>query len=98
MNLDFLTIPAIIVLCFGIGQLVKVLPIDEKYIPVICGFAGTALGAVAYLTGIPFMVEVASDVMTACAIGMASGFAATGVHQVYKQLTAKENVEDGDLA
>ena len=97
MNLEFLTIPAIIVLCFGVGQLAKVFPINEKYIPVICGFTGTALGAIAYFTGIPFMLEVSSDAMTACAIGMASGFAATGVHQVYKQLANKASDEDGDL-
>ena len=86
MNLDFLTIPTIIVLCFGIGEIAKVTPLDNKYIPVICLVAGTILGAVAYLTGIPFMKEVCSDIMTACAIGLASGLAATGVHQVYKQL------------
>ena len=87
MNLDFLTVPAIIVLCFGIGEVVKVTPIDTKYIPVICLISGTILGAVAYLTNIPFMVSVCSDIMTACAIGLASGLAATGVHQVYKQLS-----------
>lgn len=86
--MDFLTIPVIVVLCFGVGQLVKVTPLDTKFIPVICGLAGTILGGVAYVTNIPFMVEVAPDVMTACAIGLASGFAATGAHQAVSQLTS----------
>ena len=96
MDLDFLTIPTIIVLSYGLGIIVKTSPINDKWIPAICLVFGTILGAVAYLTKIPFMVNVCDDIMTACAIGLASGLAATGFHQLVKQLVDnKDGIHEG---
>ena len=50
----------------------------------ICGVIGAVLGVVGmyYMPGYP-----ATDIITAIAIGIVSGLAATGADQVYKQLT-----------
>jgi len=91
MNLDFATIPALIVLCVLIGELVKVTPLDTKFIPVVCGVSGAALGGLAYGINMPAMLALADDPITAVAIGVASGLAATGAHQVIKQLKDKSD-------
>jgi hypothetical protein len=82
-SLGIAAIPVITVIVFLIGEAVKLTPLDEKWIPVICGASGGILGVVA-----KFVMEdfPASDVLTAIAIGIVSGLAATGAHQVYKQL------------
>lgn len=77
-------VAAISVICFLIGQGIKVSPIDSKLIPVICGVAGAILGAVAFLIGMPDFP--AADIITAIAVGIVSGLAATGVDQAIKQL------------
>ena len=98
MSFDFMTIPAITILCLLIGQGVKVTPLDTKFIPAICGFSGAIIGILAYFINMPAMLDLAEDGITATAIGAFSGLAATGLHQVYKQLTKKEEpFEDGDL-
>ena len=76
-------VAAISVICYLIGMAVKVSKLDDKYIPVICGFTGGILGVVGYyvMPGYP-----ASDILTAIAVGIVSGLAATGVNQIYKQI------------
>lgn len=80
-------IPVIVVICFLIGEAVKLTPLDEKWIPVICGTCGGILGVLAVYVMPDFP---AKDIMTAIAYGIVSGLGATGAHQVYKQLTKKE--------
>ena len=75
----------IVVICYLIGEMVKVSPVDNKYIPCVVGFFGGILGVVAFLTGMPDFP--AADVLTAIAVGIVSGLAATGANQVIKQLT-----------
>ena len=82
--LGIVAIPVITVICFLIAEAVKLTTLDEKWIPVICGLCGGALGVVA-LKVMPEFPAV--DVLTAIAIGIVSGLGATGAHQVYKQLT-----------
>lgn len=88
MNFEFLgfaPVLAITVLCFLIGYAWKTADkLPDKWIPVICGLAGLVLGVVGrtVIDGFP-----ATDAITAAAIGVVSGLAATGAHQVYKQLT-----------
>ena len=81
-------VAAISVICFLIGQGIKVSPLNSKYIPVICGVAGAVLGAVAFLIGMPDFP--AADIITAVAVGIVSGLAATGVDQAIKQLKGGE--------
>ena len=82
--LGILAVPVITVICFLIAEGVKATPLDNKWLPLICGACGGCLGVVAMLIMADFP---ANDVLTAIAVGIVSGFAATGVHQVYKQLT-----------
>lgn len=77
------TVLAITVICYLIGEGVKVSGLDNKWIPVIVGACGGILGAV----GMMVMPEFpASDYLTAVAVGIVSGLGATGVNQVVKQL------------
>ena len=84
--LGIAAIPVITVIVFLIAEGIKATPLDNKWIPVICGFCGGCLGVVAMYVMPEFP---AHDILTAIAIGIVSGLAATGAHQVYKQLSEK---------
>lgn len=81
--LGFAPVLAITVLCFLGGYAWKLSPMPDKWIPVVCGVFGLVLGVFGrgVIDGFP-----ATDIITAAAIGVVSGLAATGAHQVYKQL------------
>jgi hypothetical protein len=81
-------VAAISVICYLIGQGVKVSPMDDKFIPIICGASGAVLGIVAFFIKMPDFP--ATDIITAIAVGIVSGLAATGANQIYKQLTKEE--------
>ena len=76
-------VTAITIICYLIGEVVKLLPLDNKWVPVICGIAGAALGYAAMYIMPDFP---AGDLITALAVGIVSGLAATGANQVIKQL------------
>ena len=82
------TVAAITVLCYLVGAGVKTTPLDNKYIPVICGGTGLVLGLVALYAGMPEFP--ATDPITAAAVGAVSGLAATGINQAVKQLDKTE--------
>lgn len=83
MDFGITGIAAITVLCFLAAQGAKATAIDNKWLPVICGGLGGILGVV----GMKIMPDFpAHDIITAAAVGVVSGFAATGVHQAYKQI------------
>lgn len=86
---EIIAIPVITVICFLIAEAIKVTPLDNKWLPVICGAFGAALGVVALYIMPDFP---AHDILTAIAYGIVSGLGATGAHQVYKQLS-----NDGDV-
>lgn len=91
MNLGIATVAAIVLIAYFIGQIVKTTSIDDKWIPVICGVSGVILGILAFYLHMPDMP--ADDPITAAAIGLASGLAATGFNQVYKQLRSSSDDE-----
>lgn len=78
------TVAGITVICFLIGVAVKVSPLEDKYIPVIVGVAGGALGALGLHIMPGFPVD---NIIDAVAVGIESGLAATGAHQIGKQLS-----------
>ena len=82
---QFGQVAAIAVIAFFAGQVVKKMPIDEKWIPVICGAVGGILGIIG-MSVIPDYP--ASNWIDALAVGISSGLSATGAHQIYKQLFA----------
>lgn len=84
----FATIPSIIVICYLIATAIKATKLNNKWLPIICGVSGGILGAVAMLVIPEFP---ASDYMTAVAIGIVSGLSATGINQIYKQLSKKSD-------
>ena len=86
-DLGFIAFPAIVVITYLIGATLKAINNEtlDKFIPVICGFVGGALGVVVYLT-IPGYIP-AQNWLMALAIGIVSGFASTGINQVYKQFS-----------
>lgn len=84
MDFGITGVAAVTVLCYLAAQGVKATALDNKWLPVICGVLGGILGVV----GMRVMPDFpATDIVTAAAVGVVSGFAATGVNQVYKQLT-----------
>ena len=86
------TVVSIVVVCYLIGVACKVIPaIKDEHIPVVVGTAGGVLGVVGMYVIPDFPAQ---DVLNAVAVGIASGFASTGIHQTYKQLTsAKEGTD-----
>ena len=83
MDLGIVGAGAITVICILAAQGIKATPLDNKWLPVICGLLGGILGIV----GMYVMADFpAADVITAAAVGIVSGLAATGANQVYKQL------------
>ena len=81
-------VAAITVICLLIGQGVKASGLDNKWIPIVCGVFGGVLG----VAGMFIMPEFpATDYITAAAVGIVSGLAATGANQVFKQLGSGGN-------
>lgn len=83
--LGIASVAPVTIVCFLIGIAIKATEKIDKYIPTICGLVGLALGLLWYFCGWPGLM--AQEPVTAAAIGIVSGLAATGLHQVYKQLT-----------
>ena len=75
-------VAVITVICYLIGQTVKASGLDNKWIPIIVGASGV-LG----IAGMLMIAEFpANDYLTAVAVGIVSGLAATGVNQINKQM------------
>ncbi len=77
---------AITVICALVAQAIKATPLENKWLPVICGALGGILGVIGSYVVPEFP---AADPITAIAAGIVSGLAATGAHQIVKQLSGK---------
>lgn len=80
---NYATVLPIVIICYLIGVGCKLWKkINDRLIPLIVGAAGG-------LIGIPAMFVMpdfpANDVITAISVGIMSGFASTGINQIYKQ-------------
>lgn len=84
-NVGIASVAAITVICYLVGLIVKASGLNDKYIPICCGVAGAALGVVGLYLGLPDFP--AADPVTALAVGIVSGLAATGINQMAKQLS-----------
>lgn len=87
MDFGIASVAVITVIAYLIGKLVKASGLDNKWIPIICGAAGGVLGVMAMLSGVPDFP--AGDYITAVAVGIVSGLAATGVNQCVKQMKSE---------
>ena len=85
-SLGITGVAAITDICLLIGQAVKATRLDNKWIPIICGVCGMALGIAAMYIMPEFP---ATDYITAAAVGTDSGLAATGINQAAKQIGGK---------
>lgn len=85
MDFGIAGVAAITVIAYLVGQVCKASEkVPDSWIPVICGAAGAILG----LIGLHIMPDFpAADAISALAVGIVSGFAATGINQIYKQYT-----------
>ncbi len=92
-------IPSIVIIVYLVAHGIKAVAKGEqikRLLPVICGTLGLALGVICYLT-LPEFIG-AENWITAAAIGIVSGFSATGVNQIFKQISKKNTeavVDDG---
>ncbi|MBQ6058462.1 MAG: phage holin family protein [Clostridia bacterium] len=75
----FAGVASITAICYLIAECVKTMTLDNKFIPPICGAMGGVLGILALRLAIPEFP--ATDYISALAVGIVSGFAATGVHE-----------------
>jgi len=91
MNTEMISVAAITIVSGLIAQGVKAAGLDKKWLPVLCGLTGAVLGLFGFAAVPNFP---AADALTALAIGIVSGLAATGSHQALKQL--RENSHEPD--
>lgn len=83
-NLGIASVAAITVICYLLGMACKASEnVKDEMIPSIMGIAGGVLGVVAYFTQMPEFKGF--HILTAIAVGIVSGLAATGVNQIIKQ-------------
>ncbi len=91
MNTEVVYVAVITIISYLVAQAVKATPLENKWIPVICGICGAIMGYIGLkvMPGFP-----ASDPLTAIAVGVVSGLAATGSHEIKKQLSVKDDASD----
>lgn len=83
MDFGIAGVAAITVICFLAGKIIKATKLDSRWLPCIVGVVGAALG----LVGLWVMPDFpAQEPLTALAVGIVSGLASTGAHQIAKQL------------
>lgn len=96
MEFGMAGVAAITVIAYLVGLAARVAPLDNRWIPVLCGLCGGVLGIVSRRIMPDFPAQ---DLVTAAAVGIASGLAATGADQAVKQLRQSGGEqEDGDEA
>lgn len=90
--MHFTSIPIIVVCCYSIGEIYKVLfkkrKETYKFIPIIMVIMGGLLGIFIYLTHPEIMLD-AKNMWTALGIGIVSGASSTGTNQTIKQIFKK---------
>lgn len=92
MDFGIASVAGITVICYLIGSIVKNTPLSDRWIPSIMGISGGLLG----LAGLYVMVDFpAAEPLTAIAVGIASGLASTGLHQMRKQM-GKDSSNEAD--
>lgn len=83
MEITGISVAAITIVAYLIGEGVKLSPLDNRWIPLICGLCGGALG----IAGMYLMADFpAGDLLSALAVGIASGLAATGMNELATQI------------
>lgn len=76
-------VAGITAICYLIGMIASESPLNNRFIPSLCGIFGALLGLAAMYVMPHFPAE---DHITAAAVGIVSGLAATGADQCIRQL------------
>lgn len=91
--LELVSVPAIAAIVYWVIAIIKYAVKEnetfKRFIPLIAAGLGVILGVVAYYL-VPGIIP-ADNVVVAIIIGGASGLTATGVNQIIKQLSDKDN-------
>lgn len=88
-SLGVVTVVAITAICYGLGVVAKSCPkFTDQYIPALCCVSGAILGVVSMYIVPDFP---ATDPITALAVGIASGLAATGINQMVVKQPKKDD-------
>lgn len=91
--LELVSVPAIAAVVYWVIVIIKYAVKEnetfKRFIPLIAAGLGVILGVVAYYL-VPGIIP-ADNVVVAIIIGGASGLTATGVNQIIKQLSGKDN-------
>ena len=82
-SIGMASVACITVICYLAALAIKQTPLANKWLPTICGVLGALLGVAAMYINVPDFP--ATDPLTALAVGIVSGLAATGADQVVKQ-------------
>ena len=92
--MDFIGIPIIILVCYMIGEIYKVVfkknTKTYKLIPILVAFFGGVLGVIIYFTSPVIMLNV-ENVYNAILVGIISGASSTTTNQIVKQLFKKSD-------
>ena len=87
--MDFTSVPIIVVCCYIMGEIYKVLFKNKqeayKLIPMLMAINGGLLGILIYLTN-PEMIFNVDNFWAALGIGIVSGTSSTGANQIIKQI------------
>ena len=77
-------VPAIVLLCLGVGYIIKhwIKDADNKIIPTVCAVLGVVTACLMHLD------HINADVIVG---GLVSGLASTGLHQAFYQWIYKED-------
>lgn len=82
-------VPVVVAVVFFVLEFLKLVTKSnetfKKFIPLLAGFLGMALSVLFFYLA-PETLGV-SDIVQALMLGLASGLAATGTHQAFKQIS-----------
>ena len=91
--MDFTSVPIIVICCYMIGEIYKVLFNEKKevykLIPILVAMSGGLLGILIYVTNKEMIFNV-DNIWMALEIGIVSGASSTSVNQIIKQIFKKE--------
>lgn len=88
------SVAAITAIAYLAGMAIKASTLNDEWIPILCGVVGGIFGYFG-MTVIPDFP--AHDWITAIAVGIVSGLAATGINQAVRQLTKKQEIGDSSV-
>ncbi len=95
--MEYFSIPVITILCYLAGEFFKLVVLRKKkrykYIPLIVGGIGGALGLLIYYVSPELLLNITTPFM-AIAIGIVSGLASTGTNELVKQILKKGGGEN----